>query len=184
MVIASVCPVYLYGLLNGWRGFPFPCAPESAHIPSACNFFNVFRVVGGRLSNPPSTFEQLGCSAGFVGLSVPGLNDFNLYLHVCNCSVCAWMLNLWGKKSCLPSSFQSSDCCCFYETELILAVPKMSSVWIKDSLSLINVAEISWEPRMDDALSSTKKSPGNLTTNKQYKIVCNSGKEMRSSARN
>lgn len=72
-----------------------------------------------------------------------------------------------------------------YET--VLAVSKMSSVGIKDSclvLSLKNVAEMSLEPRMDDALRSTKMSPGNLTTNRQYKIECYSGKEMSSSARN
>lgn len=68
-----------------------------------------------------------------------------------------------------PLTFQSSDYCCFYDTKLVLAVPKMSAVWIKDAslvMSLINVAEMSWEPRIDDALHSTQKSPGSLTANK------------------
>lgn len=183
--------MYLCALLNGEEVFLFPAHLKVLVFPVLIIFYMHSEWEGEDFHMPihiaPACITVLTAHLLDLCLSVPDLNDFNFYLHVCDFSVFAWMLNLWGKKSCLPSSFQSSDCCCFYETYLILALPKMSSVWIKDSslvLSLINVAEMSWGPRMDDALSSSKKSPGNLTTNKQYKIECYSGKEMRSSARN
>lgn len=77
LVIASVCPC---GLLNGWRGFPFPCPPEVL-IFLSFQFFNfVFRAVGWK------------CPLWTLALHAPWVYSSALQLHFSQCSAESYMI--------------------------------------------------------------------------------------------